>query len=174
MASSRLLVHELKCAGHCVPYALDLARDAHAPGREVRLLLNGLAREQFDGLRGCNELPDGLEVEFTDPMQLPGPLTEIQKFELDHMQSSVKSFRPDRMLVPTADALIRGTGACRALRRALSARGSDCPWELVIHLVPASSPRWSPRPQPRGPTGQTSCTAGCTASRARSPAARSF
>ena len=128
-----------------MPYALDLARDAHTPGREVRLLLNGLAREQFAGLRGSDELPDGLEVEFTDPIDLPGPLTDLQKFEIDHMQSAVKSFRADRMLVPTADALIRGTGACRDLRRAQATRGSDCPWDLVIHLVPAASPGRSPR-----------------------------
>ena len=153
MGSERLVVHEIKSVGHCVPHAFDLARDAVGPDREVLLVLNGMARDQFASLRGADAPPDGLEVRFTDPIELPGGLIDVRSMEIDHLETVLAKERPDRILSPTADGLIRRGLRSPAFRRLIARSG--CDWDLVVHLSPAAAPTWRPRSLLRSLTNAT-------------------
>ena len=134
----RVLVQELKCVGHCVPYALDLAEVLAEGSDEILLVLNGILKEDSVFMSRIKALPDRVDVRYSEPMTLDYNAPETARAELDCMRSHIDACEPHRVLLPTADTVVRWSAFDRAHRSAL--RDPSRNWELVVHSVPASSP----------------------------------
>jgi hypothetical protein len=134
----RVLIQELKCVGHCVPYALDLAEIVASGSDEVLLVLNGILKEDSVFMSRIEEISGRVDIRYSEPMALDYNAPETAQVELGRIRSHIDTFEPHRVLLPTADTVVRWSAFDREHRSAL--RDPRRSWELVIHSIPASSP----------------------------------
>lgn len=139
----RILLQELKCPGHCVPYAVELAASLAEAGRRVRLLLNGAVRSRVETEHAEEVALEGLELDFIEPRELEYSAPETAALEVDVALDRIASWRPDRVLLPTADAVISRLADDRP--RVAAITDGPLRWELVLHSLPASVPGLRPR-----------------------------
>ena len=135
---TRVLIQELKCVGHCVPYALELAEVVASGGDEVLLVLNGILKEDSVFVSAIERLSDRVAVRYSEPVVLDYNASATARLERDSLQARIDAFEPHRVILPTADTLVRRCAFDRRYRDRL--RDSERSWELVVHSVPASSP----------------------------------
>jgi hypothetical protein len=134
----RILVQELKGNGHCVPFALDTVRTLLHHGDHVTLVLNACFRAHAEAMLADEPLLAGIEVVWgaNEEVAYSGPATAA--LEVSTAAAVARSYRPDRILIPTADAIARcvtpGSEAARVMHEA------GVPWELVVHNLPPGTP----------------------------------
>jgi hypothetical protein len=135
---TRAVVQELKCQGHCLPYALDIATALATSIDEVHLVLNGQLREKYKTVLGCKGLPGRVSVHWIDGIDAPWNLSRTARLEVETGRRLIEEHRPDRIVLPTADTIIQRLFPDLSSRRVISQSGLD--WDLIIHGIPAGTP----------------------------------
>lgn len=140
----RVLVQELKCPGHCVPFAIDNVALLGSAGARVRLVLNGAVRAHVEENFSATLEKHEVDVHYIDPREFKYNSAETAAFEVDSARAHIDEWSPDRIILPTGDAVLRWLVDDSA-RQSVVLDGS-LRWELMVHSLPASVPGIAPRP----------------------------
>ena len=127
----KVLVQELKCPGHFLPYALEVA-NAHAEGgNEVVLALNGELRPRLKLLLGDAGPHDSMRVHWVDGIKTDCSSMHTARLEVDTCHQLIKKYRVGRVVLPSADSV--AVRLIPDVRRARLLGANGVPWDLIVH-----------------------------------------
>ena len=132
MAES-VLILETRYAGHTVGFASEFAVAFAEAGRDTTLALNGRVRERPEIAAVAEGAP--YRVEWLEPFEPAFASVEQGERELALLAALVAEARPDRLVVPTGDAIARALPAS-ARAREIEARLPRM--DIVVHHVAAA------------------------------------
>lgn len=136
--SSHVLIQEVKCPGHCLPFALDAAQAVARGGHQVTLVLNDRLRDRGSGLIAERVELQDVEIHWVEAGDPPYVSLDTALLEVDILRRLVNEVHPDRTLLPTADAIVRRLPLRRRSVRALDALNTEI--DLVCHAVTPATP----------------------------------
>jgi hypothetical protein len=135
---TRAVVLELKCPGHCLPFALEVAAGLSTSIDEVHLVLNGALRERYESAFGSQKFPGSVHMHWIDGIDAPWNQKRTARLEIETCRRLIEEHRPDRIVLPTANAIVRCLFFDWSARK-LIGRG-EVDWDLIVHAVPAATP----------------------------------
>lgn len=127
-----VLVLETRYAGHTVGFASEFAVAFAEAGWRTRLALNGRLRERPEMAATAQAAYD---IAWLEPFEPVFASVEQGERELELIEACIADAQPDRLVVPTGDAIARALAAS-ARARAIEARLPRM--DIVVHHVAAA------------------------------------
>ena len=130
----KTIVMETRFAGHTIGFAREMAQAFAKTGSPTHLALNGFARDRPE-LAADETGAKDLGIHWLDPFKPDFASVEQGERELQILTRLAADHAPDRLVVPTGDAIARAV-ALSAQARTLEARLPRM--DIVIHHVAAA------------------------------------
>jgi hypothetical protein len=134
--AERAVIFESRYAGHTIGFACEFAEAFAATGFNTTLVLNGHARGRPEVAEVVGDSPP-FSLDWTEAFEPVFVSTEQGARELTLLAGLAEAVRPDRLVVPTGDAIARALPAS-AEARAVEARLPRM--DVVLHHIAAAQP----------------------------------
>ncbi len=130
----KAIIFEARYAGHTLGFAAEFAQAFATAGYDTQLLLNGAVRDTPEIAETIAET-DLYEIAFTEPFSTIFASSKQGETEWTYLEKIAKEHRPDRLIIPTGDALSKAfTPVSNKIRNAIM------PLDIVLHQFPGAYP----------------------------------